>query len=140
MNSYGNRVRAAHRRKAASGPWVEIAPRAHFVRKITQHRRMWSAAAAGARAAYWCGGACTLHRVSLSRTLTKSLFSHDIYTIVSSARSDVYWLTRGAVIPPGLPFIFLQKGKDRHPAGSKHCNPPSRSRSAKCNCFVTCTG
>lgn len=67
-------------------------------------------------------------------------FSHDIHTTVSCAPSAVYWLTRGAVIPPGLPFIFSQKGKDRRPAGSKHCNPPSRWRSAKCNCFVTCTG
>ena len=90
MNSYGNRVRAAHRREAAAGPSVDIVARAHFVRKITQHRRMWSAAAAGARAAYWCGGACTSHRVSLSRTLMKSLFSHDIHAILSSARSAVY--------------------------------------------------
>jgi hypothetical protein len=93
-----------------------------------------------AAAAYWCGGACTLRREFLSRRLIKSFLSQGIHIIVSFTHSAIYRLTGGTVILPGLPCIFLQKGKDKRPAGSKHCNPRSRSRIANCNCFVTCTG
>jgi hypothetical protein len=105
---------------------------------LTQIRPIFSVISVDPRAAYYCGGRCTLRRAFLSRTLFCPAYSHFILCVAHK-----YLLRAHAAFSnsPGPPLHILSEGEGQATSWDQalYANNMCVSSSAA-DKFVTCIG